>query len=133
MINEGRLNGFLNYNVEKVGGIEYPILEVDSEIFSDLALRRVIEFLYTGTIFILDQDDNIPESIKAADFFSLPKMAQYCQNIEDQVDDLNPSISTYMNELAGQVCQFIPLFDLTSKRFILISCPHSDLRPLSGG
>ncbi|KAI6656639.1 hypothetical protein LOD99_11281 [Oopsacas minuta] len=103
MINEGRVSGFISFKVEEIDGKEYPVLEVDCEIFSDLGLRRVIEFLYTGTVFILDQDDMIPETIKAADFFSLPKMSQFCQNIEDQSDDLNPSISTYMNEIAGQV------------------------------
>ena len=103
MINEGRVNGFISYKNENVEGKEYPVLEVDSETFSDLALRRVIEFLYTGSVYILDQDDMIPETIRAADFFSLPKMSQFCKNIEDQQDDLNPSISTYMNELAGQV------------------------------
>ena len=103
MINEGRVNGFVGYNNESVDGKEYPVLEVDCETFTDLALRRVIEFLYTGSVYILDREDMLAETTRAADFFSLPKMSQFCQNIEDQQEDLNPSISTYMNELAGQV------------------------------
>ena len=103
MVNEGRANGFVKFQKEIIDNVEYQVLEVDSELVTDLALRRVIEFLYTGSVTIIDQDDMLTETINAANLFSLPKMAQFCQNIENQMEELNPSISTYMNEMAGQV------------------------------
>jgi len=63
---------------------------------------RYIEFLYTGLVPIKGKTDNVEGTIAIAKTFGNEQLVTYCENILNGLDELNPSIGTWLNDLVGE-------------------------------
>ncbi|CAH1773134.1 unnamed protein product [Owenia fusiformis] len=63
------------------------------------AFVHVLEFIYTGVPLLKDETpaDDLHDLKHAAITFNLPQLVTICENIEQNMEFLNPSIGTYLN------------------------------------
>jgi hypothetical protein len=75
---------------------------IKAKVFS-----RVLEFLYTGTATIKDKEDLLSDTISAAETFNIQELATYCQNIREDLAELNPSIGTWLNDRTADKAKYL--------------------------
>jgi len=63
---------------------------------------RYIEFLYTGLAPIKGKYDSVDGTIAIARKFGCDQLVTYCENILNGLEELNPSIGTWLNDLVGE-------------------------------
>ncbi|CAH1773133.1 unnamed protein product [Owenia fusiformis] len=73
------------------------------EDISGKAFVHVLEFFYTGVPVLKDETptDDLNDLKHAAITFNLPQLVTICENIEQDMEFLNPSIGTYLNDETG--------------------------------
>eukprot|EP01126_Amoeba_proteus_P054190 TRINITY_DN6652_c0_g1_i11.p1 TRINITY_DN6652_c0_g1~~TRINITY_DN6652_c0_g1_i11.p1 ORF type:complete len:632 (-),score=135.07 TRINITY_DN6652_c0_g1_i11:348-2243(-) len=61
----------------------------------------VLEFLYTGVLSTNEKE--LMEPLKShAEMFEVPHLSTYCSNVQDGLEELNPSIGTWLNDQTGE-------------------------------
>jgi len=85
--------GFADIQKENDLFIIKMIPQITSSIMLDL-----LEFLYTG---LLSNTANVPLLKPLSSNFQMPYLENYCDNIINNITELNPSIGTYLNDETG--------------------------------
>ena len=64
----------------------------------------IIFYISTGTIEFEDTPTSeLLDSLREfSDLFSIPYLKQFCDNIDNDEEELNPSISTYLCDVTGE-------------------------------
>ena len=73
-------------------------ITLDEQLFTETALKRCLEFLYTGIITVDKTSEELDETIKAAGLLNLPELIMICKNAQSEQEFLNPSIGTWLND-----------------------------------
>jgi len=61
--------------------------------------KSIVEFIYTG---VITTKKNLDETIEAAKYYELEYLVNFCENIKQGAEELNPSIGTYLNDETGK-------------------------------
>ncbi|XP_067940583.1 rho-related protein racA-like [Watersipora subatra] len=71
-----------------------------TDLIKPLVLKYALQFLYAGVIaFNEPPNDEMLDSLKQfSELFSLPYLKQTCENIENDEEELNPSIGTFLSD-----------------------------------
>lgn len=77
-----------------------PVVHItlDAERFTELAVKKCLEFLYTGIINVDKNSEGLDETITAAGLLNLPELQMICENAKKEDEILNPSIGTWLND-----------------------------------
>lgn len=78
---------------------------MNHELFTELALKRCLEFLYTGYITVDKNSEGLDDTIKAAGLLNLPELQMICENAKKEDEYLNPSIGTWLNDRNGSLAK----------------------------
>eukprot|EP01129_Flabellula_baltica_P013675 TRINITY_DN639_c0_g1_i1.p1 TRINITY_DN639_c0_g1~~TRINITY_DN639_c0_g1_i1.p1 ORF type:complete len:692 (-),score=158.54 TRINITY_DN639_c0_g1_i1:21-2096(-) len=81
------------------------ITNIEMETISYDIFMHILEFIYTG---VISTPHNLQSVIDAAQAFGLNYLTAFCENIQNDMEFLNPSIGTYLNDEAGK--KLIELF-----------------------
>ena len=68
------------------------------ETVSKVILKRALIFMYTGAIVIDDKSDQVAETMELAEFLELDYLQNACNNIVNDMSELNPSIETFCTD-----------------------------------
>ena len=79
-------------------GVNKTEITVDSTKFTELSLRRCLEFLYTGYVDLKKDSEGLEDTLKAARLFNLPELQLIVENAQKEEEFLNPSIGTWLND-----------------------------------
>lgn len=80
-------------------------ITLDPTLFTELALKRCIEFLYTGIINVDKTSEGLEDTVKAAGLLNLPELQIICENASKEEEFLNPSIGTWLNDRNSSVAK----------------------------
>lgn len=102
LVSSGGFPAFQNIYTEtndKNVEITYVVLapSIASKIFN-----RVLEFWYTGISIIKDKTDFVRDTAEAAKLYECEQLETICDNIVNDMAELNPSIGTWLNDLSGE-------------------------------
>lgn len=100
-INNGQVEGFVSIVAENQSSSNpLPTVHItlDEQLFTETALKRCLEFLYTGIITVDKTSEELDETIKAAGLLNLPELIMICKNAQSEQEFLNPSIGTWLND-----------------------------------
>lgn len=107
MVSSGGFPAFQNINVEtNESGAEITEIALAPSISSKI-FTRVLEFWYTGITHIADKKDFVSETIDAANLYECDQLVAICNNIRDDMSELNPSIGTYLNDILGETAKHL--------------------------
>lgn len=102
LVSSGGFPAFQNINVEtSQDGTEITEVTLAPSIASKI-FTRVLEFWYAGITHIADKKDFVSETIDAANLYECENLVQICDNIRNDMPELNPSIGTWLNDLLGE-------------------------------
>ena len=73
-------------------------LTFDPDLVSEVAVSRVLTFLYTGVVELNKDSGGLEETIKMSELLNLPELRVICQNAQKEEEFLNPSIGTWLND-----------------------------------
>ncbi|KYQ89609.1 Rho GTPase [Tieghemostelium lacteum] len=111
-INSGKVEGFKSMTITPTEKNDDGTKSTGEmvEIFLDVSIERrvfyrFIEFLYTGILTYTDKNDKIYETQRLAEIFQFKFLNNACKNVLNGVEDLNPSIGTFLNDQMGENCK----------------------------
>jgi len=105
LVSSGGFRAFQNINVETTqDGTELTEVTLAPSIAAKIFLR-VLEFWYAGITHIADKKDFVSETIDAANLYECEHLVQICENIRNDMPELNPSIGTWLNDTLGEVAK----------------------------
>lgn len=84
-------------------GVEEVTCFTITDTISARIFRNVLDFLYSGSPNISEAD--LAETKQAAKLFGVSELEQICKNCEEDMDYLNPSIGTWLNDRSGSVAK----------------------------
>ncbi|EGG18219.1 Rab GTPase [Cavenderia fasciculata] len=107
-IEEGRVKGIKS--LKSVPSSTYDdgslssgeLVEIEVAGFSRRIFYRFVEFLYTGLLNTSDRTDQIKDTMSIGEAFEYKFLVNACKNLLNGAEDLNPSISTYLNDEIGE-------------------------------
>ena len=84
-----------------------PVVHItlDDQLFTETALKRCLEFLYTGIITVDKTSEELDETIKAAGLLNLPELIMICKNAQNENEFVNPSIGTWLNDRNSSIAK----------------------------
>eukprot|EP01130_Rhizamoeba_saxonica_P016412 TRINITY_DN7581_c0_g1_i1.p1 TRINITY_DN7581_c0_g1~~TRINITY_DN7581_c0_g1_i1.p1 ORF type:complete len:678 (+),score=138.23 TRINITY_DN7581_c0_g1_i1:112-2145(+) len=88
---------FVDIKSSEVDGKVITEVFVEENIGHDV-FKIILEFLYTG---VIETKENLKEIKMVAELFNLDFLVSWCTNIEDGLEEFNPSIGTYLNDELG--------------------------------
>ena len=65
----------------------------DPDLVSEVAVSRVLTFLYTGVVELNKDSEGLEETIKMSELLNLPELRVICQNAQ-QGEEFCPSVRT---------------------------------------
>eukprot|EP01087_Luapelamoeba_hula_P022770 TRINITY_DN8241_c0_g1_i1.p1 TRINITY_DN8241_c0_g1~~TRINITY_DN8241_c0_g1_i1.p1 ORF type:complete len:756 (+),score=147.38 TRINITY_DN8241_c0_g1_i1:39-2306(+) len=101
-LNAGNIPGFTKIRISKEEGKEKFEIHLVPGI-THTVFYRVLEFLYTGIATIAHKDDHVTDIISAAELYLCPELVTICKNIQEDLQELNPSIGTWLNDATALV------------------------------
>ena len=123
-INDGREEGFVSIVTENqyvlsslcdfitclyirsvTNGLPTVHITLNHELFTELSLKRCLEFLYTGFVNVDKNSEALEETIRAAALLNLPELQMICENAQKEDEYLNPSIGTWLNDHNSSVAK----------------------------
>ena len=81
-----------------ISSLPFANITLDTELFTELAFTRCLEFLYTGFVDLNKDSPELDQSIQAAQLLNLPELQMICENAQKDQEFLNPSIGTWLND-----------------------------------
>ena len=93
------------YRTSGSSTIPYVHITLDHELFSELAFKRCLEFLYTGYVDLNKDSPELDQTIQAAQLLNLPELQMICKNAQKDGEFLNPSIGTWLNDRNSSVAK----------------------------
>jgi len=81
--------------------VETTFVALAPAIASKIFLR-VLEFWYSGIAVIKDKSDFLSQTIEAANLYECDYLVTICENITNDMSELNPSIGTWLNDDFGE-------------------------------
>lgn len=94
-----------NLKKEEKKNSQFPkaVIVLDDNI-TLLLFQKILEFIYCGNPTI--EDKTMAMSVKKiASLFELDKLEEICDNVVNDLTELNPSIGTWLNDINGQICK----------------------------
>jgi len=81
--------------------VRYTI-EIDEDLVTNVAMKRILEYLYSGMATIADRNDKIEETRTAAQLFECEHLLSIIDNVVSGDVELNPSIATWLNDTVAE-------------------------------
>jgi len=102
LVSSGGFPAFQNvYTEPDDKGVETTFVALAPSIASKIFLR-VLEFWYSGIAVIAGKSDFMSQTIEAAKLYECEYLVQICENITNDMSELNPSIGTWLNDEFGE-------------------------------
>ncbi|XP_064392713.1 rho-related protein racA-like isoform X2 [Halichondria panicea] len=126
-VNSGQLEGMLHIEARlDLDGRQLMEVTFDPSIVTELALTRVLTFLYTGVMELGKESECIDETIKISQLLNLPELELVCENARKGEEYLIPIRNTsitkqlFLNkELFSDVCFLVEGVVVPAHRLVL--------------
>ena len=99
------LKCLLHFIRSSSGALPVIHITLDAERFTELSLKRCLEFLYTGIVNVDKNSEGLDDTITAAGLLNLPELQMICENAKKDEEFLNPSIGTWLNDRNSSIAK----------------------------